>query len=828
MTDSAKVLHDLNLLVVGDKPAHIRSASLPPTSTLELIETILSNHDAVVSSHPEQLHLLKSLLLPTIIRYLSDRNTFPITLRIIRVLNLVLRKYLHIMPSECEIALGLLNHMLDPDASSLWKRALCLEVFRGIYSDSRLLFQIYSLFDEQEGKRCIFRDNLAAFARLATEKPTLIGLGDESTDPAMFNDGNAVSEQVVAEADALAGVISGPVSENKPNGHAIGLSTQWSSMKTPCLDHLDKNDPPVLPDTYVHSLVLTCITNVSETLAKFVLPLTVHPDSKSRRKGRTKELVPSETEDSGNSTSTRRLSRTHSFRQKTVPVSPLDLTDHPAYSTIQTASAIVTECWPAVYTACSTFLKAALDDEYYRQLVKAIQRFTQVAGLLRLSTPRDTFLTILGRSALPSTGMMSTVTSPKRSGPESPKVVSNAKALLSVDTLVSQASRMSIDRRGSSEPHIPSLRPRHLLCLRALLNLATALGTTLQSAWTIVFETLQVADSVMALSKYQSGAHTPGLAGTKPEKEVYSEKIEAEYTAVKASEERLFESTVDFPNDAFVELLRALCSLLNLQTPVEEEASTPTSSGRPKVLHQRRMGSVSGLALVTESNARDTLFALNKIGDLVHLNEIRLCQYSPEESGWAVFLDQVVRFSTDDSKTAPSRLLATDILCSIVRNMAKSSMADADGNEIRNRILSALQVQISTLRISYERETNRDTAIRIHQLALDALKNVMEQCGESLVDGWDAVFVGLLSVFKSNTQISLASNGEIESIRKALDSLRPISKQLARTAFESLQLVCSDFLQVVPEKSLATLLELLLAFCRQQEDFNMSLTVSCC
>lgn len=137
-----------------------------------------------MSTHAEQIHILRTLLMPTIMRSLSDRLSFPIVLRIIRILNLLIRNHLSIMPAECEIALGLLNHMLDPEASSLWKRALCLEVFRGIYSDPRLLLEIYNQFDEQEGKKNIFGDNLAAFVRLATEKPALIGLGQQSSVPA--------------------------------------------------------------------------------------------------------------------------------------------------------------------------------------------------------------------------------------------------------------------------------------------------------------------------------------------------------------------------------------------------------------------------------------------------------------------------------------------------------------------------------------------------------------------------------------------------------------------------------------------------------------------
>ncbi|KAF2706729.1 hypothetical protein K504DRAFT_384984 [Pleomassaria siparia CBS 279.74] len=827
--DAYKVFSDLNLLVTGEKPTFIRFSSIPSTLTLELIEAILSNHGQVMSTHTEQAQVLRTLLMPMIIRSLSDRLSFPITLRIFRILNLLIRNHLAIMPSECEIALGLLNHMLDPEASPLWKRALCLEVYRGIYSDPRLVLDIYGQFDGQDGKKCILGDNLAAFVRLATEKPALIGLGQQSSIPTSRGDGkDTASEQAAAEAGALAGVIGGPVSDSNATGHSTGISTLWSSLKTPCIEHLDKSEPPALPETYVYSLVLMCITNVSESLAKFVLPLTVHHENKSRKKSKPEEISKTDAEPPPPATG---LSRTQSYRKKTIPVNPLTLTEHSAHPFIQITSALVAECWPAVLATCSTFLNAALDTDFYRALVRSIQKFTQVAGLLRLSTPRDAFLTTLGKAAVPPSLLLSGLTSPKTPTQESTGFYSNAKGLLSVDSLVSQASSISVEknRRPSHEVSIPTLGPRNLLCLRALLNLAIALGPTLQSAWSIIFETLQVADLVMSISN-QGGARHTVSSRNHADSDLSSEKVEAETSAVQAAARRLFESTVDFPNDSFVELLQALCTLLSTGSASESGQRTPTVSSRPQILHQRRVGSVSGMSISNDPNARDSAFALNKIGELAALNEGRLSLYEPADSGWNVFVTEMVKFSADDRKTSSTRLLAADVLCRTVKEIAELSMSDEDRNEIQNRILSALHMQISALHVndSNNDESYNDTDIRIHQIALEALKDVIEQCGESLVAGWGSVFDSLLSVFVFRDEYFQKTNqsGGIPN-EEASASLQPvavISRPLARSAFGTIQLVCSDFLAAVPDNSLSTLLELLLRFCRQKEDLNMSLT----
>lgn len=776
-----------------------------------------------MTTHAEQIHILRSLLMPTIIRSLSDRLSFPITLRIIRILNLLIRNHLTIMPSECEIALGLLNHMLDPEASSSWKRALCLEVFRGIYSDSRLLLQIYSHFDEQDGKKNIFGDNLASFVRLATEKPAVIGLGQHSSLPANRNDGKDVSDQAVTEAGALAGVIGGPTTDSNAGNNTAGISTQWSTLKTPCIEHLDKTEPPAMPETYVYSLVLTCITNVSESLAKFVLPLTVHHEGKSKKKTKAEENVTSEQEPPPPNSALRTLSRTQSFRKKTIPVNPLTLEDHPAYEYIQTSATLVTECWPAILATCSTFLNAALDSDYYRALVRAIQKLTQVAGLLVLSTPRDAFLTTLAKAAVPSSMVMANVASPK----SPPADHTGSKPSLTVDSLVSQASS-ALDRNRHPSHEIssmPMLGARNLLCLRALLNLAIALGPTLHSAWSIVFETLQVADLVMAFS-IQGGLRTLA-GGTRNDSESSPEKIEAETSAVQAAARRLFESTVDFPNESFVEVLQALCGLIQASSSAPQSGDqTPSNAGRPKVLHQRRLGSVSGMSLSTEASSRDSAFALNKIGELASLNEERLASYPPDISGWNVLVSELVRYSADKQKATATRLLAADILCRTVKEIAQLSVSEEERDEVQARILSALQMQISGLhRDDANNGSYTDTNIRIHQIALGALKSVIEQCGESLVAGWVSVFDSLLSVFSSDS--SSSSTGTASPLSEDLsETVEVVSKTLARTAFGTVQLVCSDFLAAVPDTSLSTLLELLLKYSCQQEDLNMSLTVS--
>ena len=216
------------------------------------------------------------------------------------------------------------------------------------------------------------------------------------------------------------------------------------------------------------------------------------------------------------------------------------------------------------------------------------------------------------------------------------------------------------------------------------------------------------------------------------------------------------------------------------------------------------------------TGSRDAAFALNKIGELAALNDARLSQYDPSESGWDIFVDEVVRFSADARKDPSSRLLAADILSRTIREIAEISMHDEQREKIQARILSTIQRQISVLRLNDVKSKGdySDTDVRIHQIALDALKSVIEQCGESLISGWASVLDSLLSVFlptsDSHEKTEKHSHGPATTPESR--PVEVISRSLARSAFATVQLVCSDFLASVPDACLSTLLKLLLNF----------------
>ncbi|KAF1981101.1 endosomal peripheral membrane protein-like protein [Aulographum hederae CBS 113979] len=823
--DAFKIFHDLCLLIDGAKLQYIHFSAIPLTSGLELVESILSNHADIFLTHPEQASILHATLLPFIIRSLSERLSFPTTLRVMRISSFILRNHLSILPAECEIILGLLNHMLDPEAAPPWKRAICMEVFRSLYAESDLVLEIHATYDMAEGKKPVLRENLAAFVRLATEKPTVIGLSHQSTTPVgQSSSRDAPTEQAAVEATAVADLIGGGgMDVNTSN--VMGISSQWSSPRTACLDQLDKADAPQTPETYVYSLVLSCLNSLSETLAKFILPLTVHTEGKSKRHRSRSDTggdskMDEDRQGEPNAQSAGLMSpradvtRSQSFRKRTVPINPVTLARHPAYSGIKAVVALIDECWPAILACCSTFLYAALDAEYYRALVRSFQRFTQVSGLLRMSTARDAFLTTLSKAAVPPNVLAASLSPAAGTPVESPSMFSNARGLLSVES-ITKTPNLSEKSRTSADLHMPTLTTRNLLCLRALLNLAIALGPTMDAAWAIVLETLQQADIIT-------------MAWTSRDKRnidsSYVQSLNSEISAVMLAAERLFESTVDYTNESFIQMLMALCNLLR----EKESSSQPIAPQSPGFMkHQRRVGSFSGLHVNIEAQTQDYQCALKRIDILATLNLSRFAGFEEDESGWSLLMGELIALSTKVSIAADARNLAAATLSHVVHDLTSSASSEPPEaqNDIHCRAIAALLTEVQAL---YDTGNFKDTQhlvddidLKVHYNALAALKAIVEHCGERLTSSWAIVFDLVLSAFRPH-ELRLAS----ANLADAIPRIHLFSKGLGRISFDCVQLMCSDFLPTIPTASLLVLIDTLFRFSLQEDDLNIALTTT--
>ncbi|PGH01738.1 hypothetical protein GX51_05054 [Blastomyces parvus] len=822
--DALRILDDLCRLIEGEKLEFLNIKSLSKIFVLELIESILVNNAHVFANHPEQVLVLRNRLMPLTVRHLSERYSFPLTVRVARILLLLLREYLPQLISECEMALGLLIHSLDTDVAVPWKRVLCMEIFRGLYSDPGLVRLIYILFDSEEGRRNIVRDHMACLVRLASEKPHLIGVSHRSTLPTgTSNSKNTMDEQVALEAVAVAGVIGGPSTKES----ACGISSQWSLVRTPYIETLDKVDAPIPPETYIYSLVLNCISAFSESIAKYILPLTVS-ESKSKRKHRT-----SISNNEGDGSEHQRKISSGASKKSSVPLNPLELKSHPQINGIQAIASMIDTCWPAILATCSTFLYASLDGEFYHNLVRSFQKLTHVAGLLRLSTPRDAFLTTLGKAAVPADlgNFNMPLSSPG----------ADYQNALTAESPMPKSPMPTDSLTSATENTAATLSTRNLLCLRALLNLGIALGPTLdQSAWSIILETLQHAELIISISTMATtkptSANSRSDVNAPLTPEPSKSNLGTEIMAVETAAAKMFESTGEYPSTSFKNILTALLRLsekTDKGIPTAEHhtglAESSSSSKVPGRIHQnkRTLSITLGKSRVQDDELK---FVLAKVNDLAKSNIERLALPDDEEGIWHTLVGDLVSITKNAQISQSLRSNASHVLDNVVFHSIKLGNFDdpATRNQVQLRGLRSLKTQISTL---YEsgpgsKSSQRTSDFEVHEIALETLKLILEECGESLIAGWDLVFDLLSSVFDDG---GLMSGGENESassnnVRKSNRILNVKSARLVRTAYSSLQLVSSDFLSLLSSSCLLELVRAFSNFASQVEDFNISLT----
>jgi hypothetical protein len=418
--------------------------------------------------------------------------------------------------------------------------------------------------------------------------------------------------------------------------------------------------------------------------------------------------------------------------------------------------------------------------------------------------------------------------------PESNSIFSNARGLLSVDSLVSPTGLgPEKQRQLSMDMSAASLNTRNLLCLRALLNLGIALGPTLSSSWSIVLETLQQADFVIFSSGKAAGRTPMSAKGPDPhaEQEVSAllANFNTEIRAVETAASRLFESTIDFPNPAFVEIVGAVCNLLEHTEPPSAASSRPqsppSSAGlKAPVFPTKRVMSVSSPSLTGPN--QENQFALAKLGDLASINIERLLSYSPDVSGWMPLTTELISALSSVSNPAPVRARAAETLVRILLEEANAvaPQPEEPRGQIQRRLLEAFRDSLIPLQAP-DREVSVSTHavdVDIHKIILEGLKGLLENCGESLINGWELTFEIIDTIF-INRDLST-------EVKRGTSTHRPIlltrSIKLIRPSFASLQLICSDFLPSLPNACFLNLVDTLYKFCTQDDDLNVALTVS--
>lgn len=773
--DAYMIFIDLCNLTEHQRPEYLKMTQMSETFGLELLESILTNHSNLFLARQEFAYVLRTRAVPLLLRALSEKRDFPITVRSTRILYLLIKKLLPILKVECEVILSLLTHLLDTNSDSpYWKRILCMEIFQGLFIEFDLLLEIYSEYDQKEGRRSVLKDLLSKMEAICHEEPDVIGVGEVSTMLVMddssdySSNSNTSNNNSKDNSNTNNNNKSNSNSKSTNNNHSNnnptaivsssstpGISTKTSSLRVSLIDLLDKSDAPSLPNTYLYYLILSCLNSLSEGISKAVL---------------------------GHSTS-----------------SPI-------------ISSFINDVWPFLLSSFNIYCHCTIDHELYHNLIRSIQKFTHVTGHLQLILPRDQFLNLLGGMSVVSASLSSTMGTPPKS--------SN---ILSVETLVnlgttSQKRQVTASSSSSSNDYSSTnnnrstnhymLSQRNIVCFRALLNLASSLGGSLKGAWNIIFETLMTADYLL------NGANNKRRR-TIPSIELFND-LTNDHKPLAQAFRRVIESSKDLPISALLDIIKSLIflslSILKI-APIEE---------------------ASDLKLFNIGNIQqaDDIFVIDLLKSFCFANAERLSKH-PELGVWQIIAKFFLAVITNRQVEGSTRIKSSEILNSLVLHLLIESDDKSNDNNLTTELLSTCYDNVGKMvELCKDSDIANSIELSIHIEIVENVSNLLKNCGNAIsdVEDWDLIFSIIDSVFgylysgSADSNSTSSTSLQASSISSVPKSRNDRLLKLIKSGFGALQLICSDFLFYLPLECFLKLINTLYRFCYQDQDLNISLT----
>ncbi|KAF8267460.1 hypothetical protein EI94DRAFT_1730637 [Lactarius quietus] len=828
--DAFAIFEDLCLLGNGERPQFLQLEYLHKTFALELIESVLTNYHDLFRKHSDLLLLLRHHLSPLLLKTLSERSTFPLTLRGTRVVFLLLKQFSSELSTESEVFLMLLIKIVAGEVEATearpgWMKVLAMEIMRGLCSDAEFMRRVWENYDASvsevdnggSGSARVFTLLISALKRLVTSRPALLGVSTQmhgvgvpthDTLPHSSHSLDSVAGMVATAASATVSNVVGMI------GTEAGLSVQSAAMKVQCIDQLDKADAPPIPDAYIYLLGVQCLVSLSDGLAGYAIPLYSSFAMQKPPAGSTEPV------------------------RAPGALDPSTLPDaEPARAGLLTVCAMLNAGWPALLAALSFLLGTNLSDALFGDVLGALQSLARAAGCLALPTPRDAFLTALAKAALP------------------PRVVA---ALDDTPPTPSARSPVSLEgltlglAGGAGPPQPPGLSARNLACLRALVAAALFLAGTLGPSWFAVLEALQNADYVLttrgtypgsgpslatgALPSKRStaqadGHHLPQQQQQRPPAHPLLADLDSE--SVQAAIQRLFDSSKVLEDEAFHDFVGALCKLsvemVGMQSgtgavavadgSVETDddiisnpsaSSTSLATPRADQFSRRR---VSGIHIPRTLRSGD--FGIARLGGVATLNIQRLV-YRPPDVAWNAITSHLLFIIRNPSAPQPIRLQAArtldDVLAIVPRHVAAvpSDLQAA----VQRRVLDVLAQQI--VLDSSPPGAASSTSMELRRMGLETLHHILQASGHTLLVGWETIFEVLGSVCRpavTDTAPPFAPS----SPEKGYSSLIKI-------AFQCMTLMCDALAALSPEH-LRLCISTLGQFGRQA-DTNIALTAA--
>ncbi|XP_030556698.1 protein MON2 homolog [Drosophila novamexicana] len=739
--DAFHLFQDLVQLVNTEQPFWLLGMTeMTRTFGLELLEAVLSNFSAVFHENQEFRLLLKERVCALVIKLFSpnvkhrqlpapsngtaavpvDKPYFPISMRLLRLVAILIQKYHTILVTECEIFLSLIIKFLDPDKPH-WQRALALEVIHKLVTRSTLIAFFCKSYDLKNHATHIVHDMIAAMGSYV--RYSLINAS------AVLSNGG---QQAVGAAGQPPSTLSALASGGNNQcgfmfrGAYLPLVASFAPglPKAVYLEMLDKLDAPNIPDSYGISLAYAILLDMTRSIGGVIQ--------------RTPELHP-----------------THNMAVITEEEhKPLCLQ-------------LINSSWSGLLSAFIPLVETSIDEGTTENILKAMQNYAALCGMLDQLQPRDAFIMAMCRASFPPHYAMSIFANAAqldadlrchtRSGSQdlSSQFINSCNA--DGGDFRPQIVAVGTPLPSASLPHSVMQAPvmltnKNLQCMRAILLLAHNNGSILGTSWHIVLQTLQHLVWILGL-KPSTGGSLQAMPKPAVEANVgIQTAVMADLPVLSQMIGQLFESSQYLDDVALHHLIDALCKL-------SHEAME-----------------------LAYANREPSLFAVAKLMETGLVNMPRI------EVLWRPLTNHLLEVC--QHRHIRMREWGVEAITYLVKSALqfKHKQPLKENLELQTMLLSPLS-ELSTV-------LHAD----VRQRQLDCVLQILNTAGEILSFGWPAI---------------------IEIIGAVNDHH---GEPLIRTAFQCLQLVITDFLTVMPWRCLPLCISTAAKFGSQTQELNISLT----
>ncbi|XP_041983537.1 protein MON2 homolog isoform X2 [Aricia agestis] len=569
--DAYLILQDIIQLVNGDSANWLAGiAEVPKTFGLELLDTVLTDFSAVFFKIPEFRFLLKEHVCALIIRLFSpnvkyraalpvahipgggaaaagggaaERPHFPVTMRLLRLVSVILHRYHELLVTECEIFLSLTIKFLDPD-KPLWQRALALEVLHKMTIQPELLGAFCACYDMRPHATNIFQDIVTALG--------------------------AYVQSLFVAGSATAPAPAGNVTTQQSGFHWKGVwlplcvTFEPGTAKSIYIEMLDRTEAPSIQEGYGISVAYACLVEIIRSIAiavegqDYFRLQELYDDNQAdteEKEINSNKLIENQKDTETKVDNDEITKNGHEGSDQNSNV--VEKTDNDAEDKDrQLKLQLIKSSWCGLVWGLSVLAEASVGE--LDNILRAVQTLARISGKMGVSVARDACYGALCRCALPAAYCVPAVGAlaalagpwPARAAPD-PRhhVVWVGTPLPSAAPAQQQAFVM--------------VTARHVAAMRALLAAARRDGDTIHTAWLPVLTTLQHLVWILGLKPSTGGCMKASRAAADANAVMSTSAVMADLPALSAMLSRVFEASKNLDDDALHHLIDALCKLSN-------------------------------------------------------------------------------------------------------------------------------------------------------------------------------------------------------------------------------------------------------------------------